>query len=229
MINFQQVSKKFPTGQIALEEIDVEIPDGDFIFIVGPSGAGKSTLLKLLTREILPTTGTIFYNKEDIFKIPAKKIPQLRRKIGTVFQDFKLLLNRTVFENVALPLEVLGRSDAEIEKIVSVTLDKVGILDKAESFPLQLSGGEIQRTAIARAIVSSPEVLLADEPTGDLDPKTAKEIVELLNQINSELKTTILMATHNMTIVDHFKKRILELDNGKLVKDHKTTKTHETN
>lgn len=229
MINFQQVSKKFPTGQIALEDIDIEIPDGDFIFIVGPSGAGKSTLLKLLTREILPTSGTVLYNNQDIFKIPAKKIPHLRRKIGTVFQDFKLLLNRTVFENVALPLEVLGKSDSEIEKVVSQTLEKVGILDKAESFPLQLSGGEIQRTAIARAIVSSPEVLLADEPTGDLDPKTAREIVELLNQINEELKTTVLMATHNMTIVDHFKKRVLELDMGKLVKDHKTAKPHEAN
>lgn len=229
MINFQQVSKKFPTGQIALEDIDVEIPNGDFIFIVGPSGAGKSTLLKLLTREIFPTSGIVLYNNEDIFKIPTKRIPHLRRKIGTVFQDFKLLLNRTVFENVALPLEVLGKSDSEIEKEVSLILEKVGILDKAESFPLQLSGGEIQRTAIARAIVASPEVLLADEPTGDLDTKTAREVVELLNEINENMKTTVLMATHNLGIVNHFKKRVLELDKGKLVKDNKTTKPHETN
>lgn len=224
MINLISVSKKYPNGQVALEDIDLEIPDGEFIFVVGASGAGKSTLLRLITREILPSSGKILYNEQDIIHLPPSKVPHLRRRIGTIFQDFKLLLNRTVYENVALPLEVLGKSESQIEKEVSGILDKVGILEKAESFPLQLSGGEIQRTAIARAIVSSPQVLLADEPTGDLDPKTAKEIVELLQKINEENKTIVLMATHNVSIVNHFKKRVVTLENGKKVKDHKEGK-----
>ena len=194
------------------------------MFIVGSSGAGKSTLLKLITREITPTSGRILINNEDILKIPKSKIPILRRKIGTVFQDFKLLLTRTVFENVAVPLEVLSKKNSEIEKAVSQTLEKVGMLDKANNFPLQLAGGEIQRTAIARAIIAKPEFLLADEPTGDLDPKNSQSVVELLEKINKEDRTTVIMATHNAQIVNHFKKRVVTLASGKIVNDQKEGK-----
>lgn len=224
MIQFESVTKKYPNGQIALEDIDLKIGDGEFVFLVGPSGAGKTSLLRLFTREIWPSAGRILFNEEDILKIPSSKIPYLRRKIGTVFQDFKLLLTRTLYENVAVPLEVLSKSDKEIEEAVSSVLEKVGLLEKADMFPAQLSGGEIQRTAIARAIVSKPSVLLADEPTGDLDPKTALSIVKLLEKINDEDKTTIIMATHNAQIVDHFKKRVVYLKNGKIERDEKEGK-----
>lgn len=224
MLKFESVTKKYPSGEIALDEIDLTIDKGDFVFIVGPSGAGKSTLLKLITREVLPSKGRIIFNEEDVLKIPRSKIPSLRRKIGVVFQDFKLLLARTVFENVAVPLEVLSKTESEIEKEVSAVLEKVGLLEKANSFPVQLSGGEVQRTAIARAIVSKPQLLLADEPTGDLDPETAHSVVKLLEKINSEDATTIIMATHNAKIVDSFKKRVVGLQKGKIVKDEKEGK-----
>lgn len=224
MIQFESVTKKYPNGQLALEDIDLIIEDGEFLFVVGPSGAGKSTLLKLITREIFPTSGQVLFNSENISQIPEGKIPHLRRKIGTIFQDFKLLLNRTVFENVAVPLEVLGKKDHEIEKGVSSVLEKVGLLEKAQYFPAQLSGGEVQRTAIARAIVAKPEVLLADEPTGDLDPKTAQEVVKVMEKINDEDKTIVVMATHNVQIVNHFKKRVIVLEKGKKVSDEKEGK-----
>lgn len=224
MLEFVQVSKKYPSGQIALENIDLKIDNGEFVFIVGSSGAGKSTLLRLVTREILPTTGRIMFNDQDILKIPKSKIPVLRRRIGTIFQDFKLLLTKTVFENVAVPLEVLSQKDAVVQKEVNDVLEKVGLLDKAQQFPLQLSGGEIQRTAVARAIVAKPEILLADEPTGDLDPKNSEEVVKLLAKINEDDKTTIVMATHNVQIVNHFKKRVVILKEGKIVKDEKEGK-----
>lgn len=224
MIKFESVTKKYPGGSIALEEINLEIADGEFVFIVGPSGAGKSTLLKLITREIIPTTGRILFDGQDIVMLPDKKIPDLRRKIGTVFQDFKLLLTRTVFENVALPLEVLSLKDANVEREVSSVLEKVGILEKANSFPVQLAGGEVQRTAIARALAASPQVILADEPTGDLDPKTAQSVVQLLEHINRDDKTTVIMATHNVSIVNHFKKRVIALQDAKIVKDIKEGK-----
>lgn len=224
MLEFVQVSKKYPSGQIALENIDLKIDNGEFVFIVGSSGAGKSTLLRLVTREILPTTGRIMFNDQDILKIPKSKIPVLRRRIGTIFQDFKLLLTKTVFENVAVPLEVLSQKDAVVQKEVNDVLEKVGLLDKAQQFPLQLSGGEIQRTAVARAIVAKPEILLADEPTGDLDPKNSEEVVKLLAKINEDDKTTVVMATHNVQIVNHFKKRVVILKEGKIVKDEKEGK-----
>lgn len=221
MIEFVSVTKKYPSGAIAIEDINLKIEAGEFVFIVGHSGAGKSTLLKLITREILPTSGKILFNGEDISKIPKNKIHVLRRRIGTVFQDFKLLLTKTVFENVAVPLEVLSTKESEVEKEVSAVLDKVGLLEKANSFPLQLAGGEIQRTSIARAIISKPQVLLADEPTGDLDPKNSLDVVKLIEKINHEDKTTVFMATHNAQIVNHFKKRVITLEKGKIVKDEK--------
>lgn len=224
MVKFENVSKKYPNGQVAIEDIDLEIEDGGFVFLVGPSGAGKTTLLRLITREVLPTSGKIFFNNEDILKFPASKIPILRRRIGTIFQDFKLLLNRTVFENVAVPLEVLSRKDSEIQREVNSVLEKVGLEDKASYFPRQLSGGEVQRTAVARAIVARPQVLLADEPTGDLDPKTAENIVGLLEKISEEDKTTVIMATHNVQIVNHFKKRVVFIEKGKIKKDVKEGK-----
>lgn len=222
MIQFDSVTKKYPGSQVALADISLKIADGEFVFVVGPSGAGKSTMLRLITREITPTSGKVLVNGQDLAKIPTDKLPYLRRDIGTIFQDFKLLLNRTVFENVAIPLEVKGTSDSQIEKEVSSALERVRILDKADSFPLQLSGGEVQRTAIARAIVARPKIVLADEPTGDLDPKNAQSVVEILDKINSEDKVTIIMATHNVGIVNHFKKRVIFLKKGKIEKDEKT-------
>lgn len=224
MIHFEHVTKKYSAQAAALDDINFKIEDGEFVFIVGPSGAGKSSLLKLITREILPTSGQIKINGQDILPLPESKIPQLRRKIGTVFQDFKLLLNRTVFENVAVPLEVVDAKESEIEKEVSATLEKVGLLEKAESFPVQLSGGEVQRTAIARAIVAKPQILLADEPTGDLDPKTAIDVITLMEKINKEDKTTLIIATHNVAIVNHFKKRVIALKKGKITSDDKEGK-----
>ena len=224
MLEFISVSKQFPDGQVALDDINLKIEGSEFVFIVGASGAGKSTLLRLITKEIIPSSGQVLYNEEDIAKIPENKVHILRRRIGTVFQDFKLLLNRIVFENVAVPLEVVAKSDSEIEKEVSEVLEKVGLLEKANSFPAQLSGGEVQRTSIARAIVSKPEILLADEPTGDLDPKTSEVVVELLEKINKEDKTTVIMATHNAAIVNHFKKRVVSLKKGKIEKDQKEGK-----
>lgn len=222
MIIFDSVTKKFGST-VALDEIRLEIKQGEFVFIVGPSGAGKSTLLKMLTREILPTSGKILVGKVDIGKLKDKDIPDLRRKVGVVFQDFKLLDDKTVFENVALALEVLGKSDAEIIKMVEHILKLVEIWDKRNLFPRQLSGGEAQRAATARAAVGKPDVLLADEPTGDLDPKTAWGVIQLLNEINS-WGTTIIMATHNQEIVNTLKRRVIVLKNGKVAKDTKEGK-----
>ncbi|MBI2086499.1 cell division ATP-binding protein FtsE [Candidatus Daviesbacteria bacterium] len=227
MISFQNVSKKF--GSIlALDDISLGIKQGEFVFIVGSSGAGKSTLLRILTREILPTSGKVLIASSDISKLKNSDIPLLRRKIGVVFQDFKLLDDRTVFENVALTLEVQGKPDAEISKMVEHTLKLVEIWDKKNLFPRQLSGGEAQRTAIARAIVGKPEILLADEPTGDLDPKTAWGVIQLLNEINS-WGTTILMATHNQQIVNTLKRRVVRLKKGKVTSDNKEGKYETSN
>ncbi len=222
MILFESVSKKFASTN-ALDDISLEIKQGEFVFIVGPSGAGKSTLLRILTRETLPSSGIVKVGNSDITKIKDKDIPLFRRKIGVVFQDFKLLDDRTVFENVALALEVLGKNDDEIGKQVEHILKLVEIWDRRNLFPRQLSGGEAQRTVIARAIVGKPDILLADEPTGDLDPKTAWGVIQLLNEINS-WGTTIIMATHNQEIVNTLKRRVIVLKKGKISNDSKEGK-----
>ncbi len=218
MIFFQNVTKKFSSNITALEDINLEIEKGEFVFLVGPSGAGKSTLLRLLAREYLPTTGKILVDEIDITKFKSSEVPLYRRKIGFVFQDFKLLDDRTVLENVSLPLHVRGVTDTEIAKEVERTLKLFDIWVRRNLFPRQLSGGEAQRTAIARATIGKPEILLADEPTGDLDPETAWSVLQLLGEINS-WGTTIIMATHNKEIVDAKKKRVISLKNGKITKD----------
>lgn len=223
MIVFDSVTKKYGPNAIALEDVSLEIKQGEFVFIVGPSGAGKSTLLRILTREVTPTSGKVKIGSIDVSKIKDRDVPALRRKVGMVFQDFKLLDDRTVFENVALTLEVLGKNKGEIAKMVEHILKLVEIWDKRNLFPRQLSGGEAQRTAIARAVVGKPDVLLADEPTGDLDHKTAWGVIQLLNEINS-WGTTVIMATHNQEIVNALKKRVVVLKGGKIIKDTKEGK-----
>lgn len=220
MILFENVSKKFGST-VALDDISLEVSQGEFVFVVGPSGAGKSTLLRILTNELQPSSGKVMIDHADIAKV--KDLPHYRRKIGMVFQDFKLFDDRTVFENVALSLEVQNKSDEEIQRQVEHTLKLVEIWDKRNLFPRQLSGGEAQRTAIARAVVGKPEILLADEPTGDLDSKTAWGVIQLLNEINS-WGTTILMATHNQEIVNTLKRRVLIIKKGKVVSDTKEGK-----
>lgn len=218
MISFQNVSKKFSTTITALEDINLEIKNGEFVFLVGPSGAGKSTLLKLLTCEYSPSSGKIIVDEADITKIKPSDIPAYRRKIGFVFQDGKLLDDQTVFENVALTLQVRGVNSEEIGREVERTLKLFEIWNRRHLFPRQLSGGEAQRTAIARAVIGKPEVLLADEPTGDLDPQTAWSVLQLLGEINS-WGTTVIMATHNREIVDTQKRRVVSIKEGKIIKD----------
>ncbi len=218
MIQFTNVSKTYGGSSPALSQITVEIKDGEFVFLIGPSGAGKTTFLRLLIRDILPTDGDITVDEFVLKSLPSRKIHLLRRKIGTVFQDFKLLTDRTVFENVALVLDIHGKKDADVAKDTSDILALVGLQDKHTMFPLQLSAGELQRTAIARAIVGGPKILLADEPTGNLDPQTAQEIIEILQEIN-KTGTTVIMATHNVNIVNNFKKRTVMLEGGTIVSD----------
>jgi len=224
MIKFSHVTKKFPNDSIAVSDVNLEIPDKQFVFLVGPSGAGKTTILRLLICDLEPTEGNIILDKEDITKIHSSKVHLLRRKIGTIFQDYKLLDDRTVGENVALVLEAMSKHQKEIDTTVDNVLEMVGISAKKDFFPQQLSGGEMQRTAIARAIVASPEVILADEPTGDLDPKNAWEIIKLLSRINEQSGAIVVMATHNAEIVNSLKKRVIKIDRGKIIKDEKQGK-----
>lgn len=219
MIQFHNVSKKYGPHS-ALDNLDIEIPDSEFVFLVGHSGAGKSTLLKLIIREELPTNGRVLVDDWEVSTLDEKSIPILRRKVGTIFQDFKLLPQRTVFENVAFPLEVMGLPDDEIAESTIDALKLVNLADKANSFPGELSGGESQRTAIARAMVMRPEIILADEPTGNLDPQSAWEVMQILTKLNS-LGSTILMATHNIDITSSLPHRRIEIQKGKIVKDSK--------
>jgi cell division transport system ATP-binding protein len=218
VISMVDVGMTYPNGKVALADVNVSIPTGDFVFLVGPSGAGKSTFIRLLIREELPSTGRVTVAGRNLLKMRRGQVPALRRRIGTVFQDFRLLPNKTVWENVAFALEVTGAPGTRIRGRVPQLLNLVGLQDHAHHLPTQLSGGEQQRTAIARALVHDPAILIADEPTGNLDPVTSWEIIQLLIQIN-QLGTTVLMATHNQEIVNAMRRRVLALENGHLVRD----------
>ena len=220
MIQFCNVTKVYENGTTALNNINLRIEKKDFLFLVGPSGAGKSTFLSLLFREELPTKGQIIIEGKNIVRVSRRDLPYIRRKMGVVFQDFRLLPDRTVFENVAFTLEVLQYKKRDIMRLVPSVLEQVGIEHRAKHFPKQLSGGEQQRTAIARAIISNPSIIVADEPTGNLDPKTSIEIMKLLEDINYR-GTTMLIATHDKDIVDSMHKRVVALENGSLARDEK--------
>lgn len=228
MIELKQVSKKYDNGAVGLDNINLFIKEGDFIFLTGSSGSGKSTLLRLLMKEIEPTSGQIIINNKDVTKLKRRQISTLRRDLGVVFQDFRLLPDKTVFGNVAFAMQVLGKSPKEIRKNVAAALRLVGLIKKAKCYPNELSGGEQQRVAIARAIVNNSPILIADEPTGNLDPATSLEIMECLEAINKKNNVTILMATHDQAIVDKFRKRVVEIKNGKIVKNLYEGGYHET-
>ena len=219
VIRFDKVTKTYP-GQKrpALDALDLEIEKGEFVFLVGASGSGKSTFLRLILRETTPTTGRVYVAGKEINKLSSWKVPKLRRQVGTVFQDFRLLPNKTVSENVAFALQVIGKSRSEIAKVVPETLEMVGLEGKGHRMPDELSGGEQQRVAVARAFVNLPMILIADEPTGNLDPATSVGIMKLLDRIN-RTDTTVVMATHDSTIVDQMRKRVIELDGGLIVRD----------
>jgi len=212
------VSKTYPNGRKALEEVDLVIPEGDFVFLVGPSGAGKSTLMKLLIRDELATEGTVLLDGEDLAKLPRRRVPKVRRKVGIVFQDYKLLHMKTVRENIAFALEVTGTRRARIGPAVERAMALVGLTGAADQYPHQLSGGEQQRTAIARALVHDPRIIIADEPTGNLDPLISWEIINLLLRIN-ELGVTVLMATHDAEVVSALRKRVVALEDGHVMRD----------
>ena len=218
MITLDDVSKRFPNGTFALRDVDLAIEAGDFVFLVGSSGAGKSTLIRLLIREELPSSGRVVVDGEDVARLARGRVPKLRRKVGVVFQDFKLLPTKTVAENVAFALIVTGHSGPIVREETDRVLSLVGLSQRRDHFPDQLSGGEQQRTAMARALVNHPRILIADEPTGNLDPVTSWEIIQLLIQIN-QLGTTVLMATHNQEIVNAMRRRVLALEGGHLVRD----------
>ena len=219
MITFERVTNRYDKrNRPALDDISLTISAGEFVFLVGASGSGKSTFLRLVLREEKPTAGKVIVAGRDVGRMARRKVPGLRRGMGAVFQDFRLLQNKTVYQNVAFTLQVLGRKSAQIERAVPEVLELVGLADKMQRFPDQLSGGEQQRVAIARAFVNRPPLLLADEPTGNLDPATSVGIMKLLDRIN-RVGTTVIMATHDAAIVDQMRKRVIELDVGQLVRD----------
>ena len=218
MIEFRNVTKYYNNGVLALEDISFKIEKGGFTFVVGPTGMGKSTLLKLIYREELPTKGEVFVGGVNVARLKPHQVALLRRRLGIVFQDFKLLPNRTVYENVAFALEVIGLTRKEIRTRVGRVLDIVGLLHKSNCYPMELSGGEQQRTSIARALVNNPPIFIADEPTGNLDMATSWEIIDFLKRINIR-GTTIIMATHNKEIVDSMRQRVIALYKGRVAKD----------
>lgn len=218
MIEMKDVFKKYPNGVVAANGIDVSIKAGEFVYVVGPSGAGKSTFIKMMYREEKPSSGTIMINGINLAKLKTSKVPLLRRNIGVVFQDFKLLPTLTVYENVAFALEVTEEQPKYIKKQVMETLDLVNLKHKARMLPTELSGGEQQRVSIARSIVNSPKVVIADEPTGNLDPETSWEIMSIFDEINTR-GTTVVMATHNKEIVNKIKHRVIAIEGGKIVRD----------
>ena len=219
MISLQNITKKYKgTPRPALDQVSLEIEKGEFVFLVGSSGSGKSSLMRLMLREDVPNSGSVHVLGENLVGLPARRVPFFRRKLGVVFQDFRLLPNKTVSENVAFSLQVIGKSEGFIQQAVPDVLGLVGLAEKADRLPNELSGGEQQRVALARAIVNKPAILLADEPTGNLDPTTSEGIMSLLNSINLA-GTTVVMATHDFSIVDRMKKRVVELSHGQVVRD----------
>ncbi len=218
MIRLENVTKNYGTDVVAVRDASFDVNKGEFVFLVGPSGSGKSTLLRLLNRQDRPEAGAVYVAGRNIIDMPSGRVPQLRRNIGNVFQDYKLLLNKTVFENVAFAQEVIGKPKHVIRQQVPAVLDLVGLAGKEARFPHQLSGGEQQRVSVARAFVNRPLILLADEPTGNLDPGTGEGIMRLLDRIN-QIGTTVLMATHDQRIVNSMRKRVIQLDRGVIVRD----------
>lgn len=223
MIIFEKVTKVYPDGTIALDEATTKIEPKEFVSVVGHSGAGKTTMMKMLLGEEKPTSGKVFYESIDVHKLKKNEIPHFRRKIGTIFQDFRLLPNRTVYENIAFAMEVSGRSEQEIQADVPHVLELVDLSNKAMNFPNELSGGEKQRVAIARAIVNQPDIIIADEPTGNLDPINTNEVIRILKKIN-DLGTTIILTTHNKGVIDSLGKRVITMENGKIIRDDPTGK-----
>ena len=220
MLIMSDVSKVYPSGSMALQDVNVHIEPGEFVFVVGPSGAGKSTFIKMLFREVLPTTGSIFVNGVDILSLTPKEIPFMRRQLGIIFQDYRLLPDRTVYENVAFAMQVIEAPHRKIKRQVMNMLDLVGLRHRANAYPSELSGGEQQRIAIARAIVNDPVFVIADEPTGNLDPETSWDIMEIFKEINAT-GTTIVMATHDKEVVDAMGKRVIAIEKGRIVRDEK--------
>jgi len=222
MIYFNNVTKKYKDN-MSLEDVTFSITQGEFVSIVGHSGAGKTTLTKLILAEEAPTEGTVFFESTNIHKLSNRDLTNFRRKVGTVFQDFRLLPNRTAYENIAFAMEATGKEDSEIMEDVPHVLELVDLTNRAFHYPHQLSGGEKQRLAIARAIITSPELIIADEPTGNLDPVNATEVVNILKKIN-DLGTTIILTTHNKAVIDQIKKRVITLENGRIIRDEKEGK-----
>lgn len=218
MLEMIDVSKIYPGGSVALQDINVCIEQGEFVFIVGPSGAGKSTFFKMLFREVLPSSGKVIVNGHDLVKMTDKEIPYFRRQLGIVFQDYRLLPDRTVYDNVAFAMQVIETPYRKIKRRVNDVLDLVGLRKRAHAYPTELSGGEQQRIAIARAIVNDPILLIADEPTGNLDPETSWEIMDIFREVNKS-GTTIVMATHDREIVDEMEKRVIAIEHGHIVRD----------
>ena len=223
MIQFEKVSKIYPPNSVAVQDVSFTISQGEFISLVGKSGAGKSTLLELFLREEFPSEGRVLFQGDDVHLIKDSLVPEFRRKVGAVFQDYKLLPNKTAYENIAYIMEVMGAGEEDIVRDVSEVLEIVGLTERAHHYPAQLSGGEKQRVAIARALIHRPDVIIADEPTGNLDPYHTRDIINLLIKIN-ELGTTIILATHNKEVINRLGKRVITLDGGRLMRDEEKGK-----